>query len=452
MHPTQTDLVPRPSRPAGRRGLALALGLGGAIVASPVEAGTPEAAELHALRAEVEMLRERLTALESRLAAVHDDRASTTTEPSGVPASTATGPTASAVEIKAGPGLRAIDTEKDSSFRIGGRIHYDAYAFGGGAASATGGSEFRRARVQADGSAAGWDYRVQLEMSGSAIDLRDVYIETELLDGTLTLGQFKPHRSLEELTSANDISTLERGFTTGSGLFTGRQWQQGIGFLRGGASGSLGISASTLRKDTTPRNEGFGLATRGTWAPVLDDGRVVHFGFWGSLERGGEGTPPLNVDAAWAGRRGPNAVIFRGPSGSDAALDAIGLEFAGHWGALHWQSEWARGRFAAMPKDATVDAGYLQLGWLIGATRGYEVGEGLFKRPKPAAGGGFELVARADRVRRTDVDGVGARRFVLGLNWYATDQVRLMLNWTRGSDDAADGSGHQWGMRAQYVF
>jgi phosphate-selective porin OprO/OprP len=428
--------------------LVAALALITPAMPAPAAPATPEPPELAALRAELGELRARLATLEAKLAAAVEAAGP---EPAQAVASEAPA-AAPGVEVRAGPGLRAGNDAAGTSFRIGGRIHYDGYAFGGDADASAGGSEFRRARVQADGSAGGWDYRVQLEMSGREIDLRDVYIETGLAGGTLTLGQFKPHRSLEELTSSNDISVLERGFTTGSGLFTGRQWQQGIGFLRGFESGSLGVSASTLRKDTTPRNEGFGLAARGTWAPIVEGDRLLHVGLWGSVERGGQGTPALSVDAAWAGRRGPNASIFRGPAGSDAGLDAVGLEVAGRVGAIHWQSEWARGRFEASPRDAIVEAGYLQVGWLIDATPGYAVGEGILKRPKPAAGGGWEVIARADRVRRDDVAGIGATRYVLGLNWYATDQVRLMLNFTRGSDDATDADGHQWGLRAQYVF
>jgi phosphate-selective porin OprO/OprP len=454
MQPTIVPLVSPSGHAALHRACAAALFVAVVLCGSPATAAPSDAAVLSELRAEVEALRARLVALESSLAAI-GGATGESARPDEAIAEAAVEPpaaTAPAVELRAGPGLRATDSASGGAFRIGGRIHYDAYAFGGDAGGATGGSEFRRARVQAEGSAAGWDYKVQLEMSGREIDLRDVYLKTKVADGTLTLGQFKPHRSLEELISSNDISIMERGFTTGSGLFTGRQWQQGIGFLRGGESGSLGISASTLRKDTTPRNEGFGVAARGTWAPILEQDRLLHLGLWGSVERGGQGTPPLTVDAAWAGRRGPIAPIFRGPVGRDAGLDAIGLELAGVQGPFHWQAEWARGRFDALPRDATVEAGYLQLGWLVGASRGYAVGEGLFKRPKPAAGGGWEFIARADRVRRTDQDGIGATRFVLGLNWYATDQVRLMLNWTRGSDEAADADGHQWGLRAQYVF
>lgn len=454
MHPTIVPLVnPSRHRPLHRM-LAIAVFVAVALCCAPALAAPSDAAVLSELRAEVEALRARLVALESRLAAVGDATGESALPAEAVAEAVVEPPaaTAPAVELRAGPGLRATEVASGGAFRIGGRIHYDAYVFGGDAGGPIGGSEFRRARVQAEGSAAGWDYKVQLEMSGRDIDLRDVYLQTKVADGTLTLGQFKPHRSLEELISSNDISVMERGFTTASGLFTGRQWQQGIGFLRGGESGSLGISASTLRKDTTPRNEGFGLAVRRTWAPILEQDRLLHLGLWGSVERGGQGTPAMAVDAAWAGRRGPNAAIFRGPAGREAGLDAIGLEFAGVQGPFHWQAEWARGRFDALPRDATVDASYLQLGWLVGASRGYVVGEGLFKRPKPATGGGWEFIARADRVRRVDVDEVGATRVVLGLNWYATDQVRLMLNWTRGSDEAADADGHQWGLRAQYVF
>jgi hypothetical protein len=129
---------------------------------------------------------------------------------------------------------------------------------------ARGGSEFRRVRLGIDGEAAGWGYRAQLEMSGSNVDLRDANVERELGRALLTLGQFKPFRSMEELTSSNDLGAMERGFASGTGIFAQRQRQQGIGLLQPLRAGGIGISAFSLREDNTPRSEGWGSAARAT--------------------------------------------------------------------------------------------------------------------------------------------------------------------------------------------
>ena len=394
------------------------------------------AAEMSALRAELARLQARLDQLEAR------SQTTTAAPPDGAQSA--------AAEVSAGPGL---DVEADGAFSVGGRIHYDLYAHDTDQRPATGGSEFRRARVKLDGSAGDWGYRLQVELSGGEVDLRDVYLERALGESTLTIGQFKPFRAMEELTSSNYISVMERGFTTASGLFADRQWQQGVGLLRPLPAGSLGVSAFSLREDNSPRNEGWGTAARATWAPIADSERVVHFGLWGSLEEGGERTPGVEIDAAYAGRRGPSALLFESLDGSDFEQRSAGLEFAGRLGGFHWQSEWARATLAGPQGDGRLEAAYLQAGWVFGGGgRKYNVGEGLFGRMQDVGGGRWEAVARVDRIRLRNADAVEARRVVLGLNHYLNDELRLMFNWIEGEDLSIDDEAGQLAFRVQYVF
>ncbi len=428
-----------------RRALPLALGLGLAVLSlSPASAQTQDpalAAEIAALRAELERLQARVSELEARGAA-----AAGVALPAG-----SGGP--GTTEIDAGPGLEIADESVDRSFGIGGRLHYDFYAHSEGARAATGGSEFRRARVNFDGEAAGWNYRLQVELSGDAVDLRDVYVERALGVSTLTLGQFKPHRSMEELGSSNDLSVMERGYTSASGLFADRQWQQGAGLLTPLRAGSLGVSVFTLREDDTARNEGWGASARATWAPLREDTRVLHFGLWGSEEQGGRNTPAVDIGAAYAGRRGPTALIFESAAGRDFEQRSAGLEFAGRVGAFHWQSEWSRARIAGPLSKGEIDAAYLQAGWVFGGGgREYELDEGLFGDMQDIGSGRWEAVARVDRILLRDNDAIEARRVVLGLNRYFNDELRLMLNWVRGEDRSIDDRAGQVGLRLQYVF
>ncbi len=410
-----------------------------AALAQPAIADDGRAAEIAALRVEMQRLQERLAALETAATAA------------ALPP-VATVPATPPDTLAGGSGLEVADAEAGTSFGIGGRIHYDVYAHDTDRVPATGGSEFRRVRVHVEGEAAEWGYRVQVELSGRNTDLRDVYLERGFGDTTLTLGQFKPFRSMDELTSSNDISAMERGFGSASGLFADRQWQQGIGLLHATGSGSIGLSAFSLREDNTPRNEGWGAATRATWAPLREGDRLVHLGAWHSHEQGGRDTPAAAIEVAYGGRRGPEALLFESVGGPGFEARASGLEFAGTLGSFHWQGEWSRARFAGMGADGRLEAGYLQAGWLFGGVREYDVDEGVFGSPAQIGGGLWEAVARLDRVALRGVDGVEARRVVLGVNWYATDDVRFMLNWTRGEDLATGDEPSQLAFRAQYAF
>lgn len=422
------------------RRLPLALAIATGWAAAPALAVGAEtdpaiAAEMAALRAELSRLQARLEQLEARAQAP---------SVASAPAATAT--------VVAGPGLDVESADGERSFSIGGRLHYDLYAHDSGRREATGGTEFRRARVHVDGAAAGWNYRVQVELAGGNVDLRDVYVERELAGGTMTIGQFKPFRSLEELTSSNDISVMERGFTSASGLFADRQWQQGIGWLRPLPAGSLGLSVFSLREDNTRRNEGWGAAARGTWAPVLDEQRLVHLGAWGSHERGGERTPAVEIAAAYAGRRGPAAFLFVSAAGSHFEQRSAGLEFAGRLGGFHWQSEWSRATLAGPDRDGRLDAAYLQAGWVFGGARAYDAEEGVFDGLEEVGDGRWEAVARVDRIRLREVGGIEARRFILGITRYVNDDLRLMLNWVDGEDRSFDDETGQLAFRIQQVF
>lgn len=432
------------SRNPSRARTALPLVVALAAAAPAFSADVP-AAEVAALRAEIAALQARLDAIEAR--ASDSAAAPPAAEPAAEPAVVAEAPA-----VETGPGLDVESADGESSFGIGGRIHYDTYAHDTDRVSATGGSEFRRARVQVDGASGGWSYRVQAELSGRNTDLRDVYLERDLGGGTLTIGQFKPFRSMDELTSSNDITAMERGFGSASGFFDTRQWQQGIGWLTGLERGSFGVSAFSLREDNTARNEGWGTALRGTWAPVLADDRLVHLGAWYSLENGGEDTPGTSVEVAYGGRRGPDALIFESLDGADFEQRSAGLEFAGVRGGFHWQGEWSRATVAGALGDGRLEAAYLQAGWLFGGVREYDVGEGVFGSPADIGGGLWEVVARVDRIRLRNAADVEARRVVLGANWYVNEQLRFMLNWTQGEDVATGDEPSQLALRAQYVF
>jgi phosphate-selective porin OprO/OprP len=412
--------------------------------ASPLaaEATTVDDAEIAALRAELARMQARLDALETQAATPH-----------AAPTLAAGMASAPAPPVEAGSGLAVASADGASSFELGGRLHYDMYAHDTDLVPATGGSEFRRVRVNAEGTAGDWNYVVQAELSGRNTDLRDVYLSRGFGEGhTLTIGQFKPFRSLDELISSNDISVMERGFGSAAGLFADRQWQQGLGVLSEYDGGTLGLSAFSLREDNTPRNEGWGMAARGTWLPLGDGGRLVHLGASYSIENGGRDTPGVAIEVDYGGRRGPEALLFESAEGGAFEQRSSGVEFAGRAGGWHWQSEWQRATIAGTAGEGRFDARYVQVGYLFGGKRGYDAAEGIFDSPEEVREGLWELVARVDRITRRDVDGVDATRFALGANWYVSDELRFMLNWNRGEDDATGDEPSQLALRTQYAF
>ncbi|WP_028769747.1 porin [Silanimonas lenta] len=428
----------RSAAPAALLALAASLPLlpGPALAAAPEE-------EIARLRAELAALQARLEALERRAAVP------ASVDPASVSAPVPTPPAVATNEAPAAPPAARSRPE----VKLGGRIHWEAYAFDTDQRPATGGTEFRRVRFQLQGALHGWGFRLQPEFAGGDAELRDVYLQHALGAGTLTIGQFKPYRSMDELTSSNDGWALERGPTSASGLFTGRQWQQGLGWQVGGEAGGFGIALFGLRNSNEPRNEGHGLSLRGTRMLRIDEQTFWHVGGWLSLEEGGAGTPARDIGFSYGGRRGPSAVLRQTAAGSAFSQQSAGVELAGARGPWHWQGEWARARLA-LPGggSGTLEGGYAQLAWLPGGQRSYDAGDGVFGSPKNIGRGLWEVIARLDHLQDADRSGADLSRWSLGLNWYASPQVRFMLQWTQGRDEASGDDPGQLGFRAQYVF
>ncbi|MEO6825497.1 MAG: porin, partial [Nitrosospira sp.] len=121
---------------------------------------------------------------------------------------------------------------------LGGRAHLDVNSFNDDktdpAYPAFG------SQIPGDGSRNGFDFRRGwLDVSGKYYDLTyivqnnftngltpngllRVWASIGLGPGRLTVGQFKAHRSMEELTSSNDITMMERPSNSSSGIFAGR--------------------------------------------------------------------------------------------------------------------------------------------------------------------------------------------------------------------------------------
>ncbi len=418
--------------------------------------------EIELLKAQLAALQARVAELEARAsvpAPVDPPVAAAQPEP---PQPELLQPTAAAVPatpmaaVETRGGVRVASTDPDFSFALGGRIHFDGYAFDPGIADPESTTEFRRARLTLQGSAWGWDYKLEQDFAAdSNLDgLREAWVARDVLDGKVTIGQFKPYRSMEELTSSNEILMMERPFASATGLFTARQFQQGVGYRHSGQRHTAAFSVFNLRSAGTVRNEGYGYAGRATFAPVRGEDATLHFGAWLSHERVRQGSSALLAVANYAGRRGPFLTVasVAGDSGED--LTAAGVEAAGAFGPLFFQGEYVQADFGqAFGVDQQVAAWYLQGSWhLNGGHKPYRGATGVFGSAPVGAAGLWEITARHDRMRNRDIGGREARSWILGLNYYLNPAMRVMLNYTRGESEASGDDTSQYGLRTQFAF
>lgn len=368
---------------------------------------------------------------------------------------------ADTAETKGGIKVKTDDGRFEAN--VGGRIHFDANFLSPDNDSAFGskgtendGFYFRRIYLTLKGKAYGWNYKIEPDFApnnstgATNIAFQDIYLSTAFGPGEVIFGQIKPFHGMEELTSSNDLTMIERPYASAAGIFNGgrsREFQPGV-YYKGTflEKGTYGGGAYSLRRADTATTQGTGANARVTFAPVLETGKVLHVGASYTFEKPDQlnnedsATPPgttgnLGTSVAYAGRRGPSFSL-----GSTAAFDkaeTLGAELAGQFGPFVAQAEYmtqdlGQGDGAS---SQTVDVYYLQLSYfLTGETKSYKKDDGFFGSVKPANPfGAVELAARYDHGENKDATNEPeVETITLGVNWYANTNVRFMANYVMG--------------------
>ena len=386
-------------------------------------------------------------------------------------------------ETKGGIKVKTDDGRFEAN--VGGRIHFDvnvfkededsfgALASGSKLTPVNSSAYLRRVYLTLKGKLYGWNYKIEPDLANNTqtgattIAFQDITLSTDVAGGELIFGQFKPYRSMEDLTSSNDILIIERPSTSSNGVFSGREFQQGVAYKYPIMEGMLAeASLFSMRGSTTAANEGVGYNARFAWAPMMDDGAVVHVGLNYSYENpqdasaAAPGTATnITESMSYAGRRGPS-LNLGATSGSEPAK-SLGLEFATVFGPFFLQAEYVDSKLSLQQPTAApnpdVKAMYAQVAFeLTGEHKPYKPADGVFGNVKPlGAAGAFELVARIDTAKNDDLpaggctvattpvsaaltgsDACKATSLTAGLNWYPNPNVRFMFNWIKGKADA----------------
>ena len=380
-------------------------------------------------------------------------------------------------------GLRAETRNKKFTTRIGGRIQNDWVA---GTMSDDlqdeligidpdtnrpvsigdfkNGVEFRRARLYIQGTM--YDhiiYKAQYDFAGGDADFKDVYLGLRNIPhvGTIKVGQFKEPFSLEELTSSNYITFLERslpnvfapGRSTGimatNTAFDDRMTWAG-GYFRD--SDDFGDEAS---------DEEYVLTGRVTALPIYQDrGRMLlHLGAAGRTRQIGDDEARFQArPEIHKSQRFIDTGTF------DAKNEtSFGAEAALVCGSGSLQAEYMRHMVDTPGSTDPWFDGFYVLGsyFLTGEHRPYSTSAGAFSAVKPrnnfsmseGTWGAWELAARYSQADLNDsgITGGELRNTTMGLNWYLNPNVRLMANWVHAYRKTV-GDGDLFGMRFQVFF
>ncbi len=377
-------------------------------------------------------------------------------------------------ETKGGIKVKSADGRFEAS--IGGRIHFDHYSFsedtdarigttayGSGAAASQnrGATNFRRARLTLQGKAYGWSYKFEEDFTGAGTaGFRELWIGTNVGPGELILGQHKPFRGMEEMTSSNEITFMERPNTTATGIYAS-QFVTGA-FYKGTfaeKAGGYGVHAASLANSSNT-TEGNTFGGRVFYAPIAGDTSNLHVGLAYSVDREDAGSSNAAAVFNYGGRRG--VALGLGNAGS-ALTSGFGTqktlhgELAYSFGPATFQAEYAKADLekqfditgGAQDNDAEVTAYYVQGSYMVtGESKPYKKGAGVFGNPKAKnTFGAVEVAVRYEasenkdtttgQARGCSLTGVAAGSYqtcegsqvTVGANWYVNPNTRFMLNY-----------------------
>ena len=248
---------------------------------------------------------------------------------------------------------------------------------------------------------------------------------------TLLLGQAKQPNSLEELSSSRNNDFIAKATAT-SAYAVGRRLGASWSYDAGGHGATVGWFGRNLDNDV--HGAGYGLRT--WWAPVRDDGRVLHLGL-SHVDRDTDGDQ-LRLRAR------PNADFAQRLIDSRTLTDVdrlatTGLEALWIAGPVKLQGEYflARGDRIGAP-DYDTGGGYASALWNPGGeTWGYRGG---LPRTQVGDAGLWQVGLRYDQLDLDDgaVRGGRMEAWTLGVNWYWRRNLKLMLNQVEASSRRTD--------------
>lgn len=369
-------------------------------------------------------------------------------------------------------GLSGRSPDGTSTFRLRGRLQLDAAFYDDGAFDDNGdivkpgnGTEVRRAFLSLEGRVWNdWEYELEMDFGENEPELIDAfirYIGAESWD--FRIGHIKEPFSLEEQTSNTNITFLERALPNefapernfGIDAQTyGDNWSI--------ATGIFGEQAD----DKKEQDEGVAITGRATYAPILEESSLIHLGASVTYRHTGD-EKEVRFRARPESHISDVRYVNTGKINGVDDLSSYGVEFVMIYGSFSVQGEYIATRLFREEgaSDLDFDGYYLYGSWVLtGESRSYRDRKGEFSSITPRSivgkggAGAWELGLRYSHLDLNDEEIIGGTESnqTLGLNWYATPNIRFMFNIIHVESEQDDGVDNEdtdiFQARTQLVF
>lgn len=267
----------------------------------------------------------------------------------------------------------------------------------------------------------------------------DTFVETRLGALELTLGHFREAVSMDEETGGPNVNMLERAAFTDAWDYR-RRLGVGLDLTVGPFVLETAVQTDNISQHKAERDR-LALSARAVFLPIAEKDRMVHLAAYATVRRRNRGFGPPVVHYSVRPVIHPVDQRFVDTGDIPAKGDHIyGLELAGLAGPLNATAEAAFLKVDPLtPGGPSPDftGAYVEVGYfLTGESRPYEARQWSHVKPaRPLGPGGYgavEVLARIDRLdledRAEGIHGGRQTEYIVGLNWYPIDHVRLMAN------------------------
>ncbi|HZX78689.1 OprO/OprP family phosphate-selective porin [Lysobacter sp.] len=247
----------------------------------------------------------------------------------------------------------------------------------------------------------------------------------------IQVGQYKqPGATMEELSSTKNNDFISKSSITNS-IGTARR----LGAQYNIGDANWGVTASYFGRELTRNREhGSGYGVRGYFAPINEQGNVLHLGV-SYTDKDTDGDV-IRLRARPMADMVPTRFVDTGSSGLRASdrNSVIGVEGLWVTGPVKVQAEYMSTdvkRYGSFD-DFTGDGYYISGLWNVtGETWGYKSGVPTTGLPDNPSVGLWQLGLRYDTIDLTDGAVVGGEMdsWTAGVNWYWRSNFKFMLNY-----------------------
>lgn len=328
------------------------------------------------------------------------------------------------------------------------------------------GTDIRHAKIYFSGIQNGqWIYSLSLDVSSSELEIDTASIRNNSsFPWSWTVGQFKQPFSLEELTSSRFQTFMERSLI--NELALDRGLGVAVDYQSIDLNWTVGVFGERSEEEVDDEgDEGWSITSRLVYAPVVTDVQLLHLGFSLSKQLSND-EHKIKFHTRPESHLTDLKLLDTGKIKDVNQLNRKGLEIVWVYGPWSLQSELIQLSIDREDEEPLEFSGwYSQISYfLTGESRRYEFSLAEFKRLKPLYNKtAIELALRVSELDLDDADieGGKGKQTTLGINWYLSDNIKVMLNHSRldyseNADADGDAQGNDqarlWQARMQMEF